>query len=210
MTDDIELKDLAKAATLDGVAIASAVAAAPPSAKAAFVSKAVQPALRRLEARILKHEDKRELLKAVAVCFAMEVPVPSWLSEAFLDAYHSVPRSWDDVFGRPTPRRKSSNAERRYKKIRFKLYNNVEERHARGQPKDNELFAAVGKDFGISRATAARCYEKFLKEFKGKNLQHPYLQHIVGMLAPAQTAPLCAPSKSSKRMKGRRRIAGRS
>jgi hypothetical protein len=204
MIDDIELEKFAKAASMDGAAIASAVLAALPTEKADFVDKTVQPALERLKAR-LGDGDKRALLQAMAICFGVEIAVPSWLSEAFLEAYYSVPKAWNDVFDRPIPKGKGTEAARRHRKIRFKLYNSVEERHARGEAKDNELFAAVGRDFGISRSAAYRHYEKFCDEFKGRDLQHPYLKSVVRSLSPDQTAPINDPPGPVKRSRRGRR-----
>jgi hypothetical protein len=203
----LALKDFAKAASMDGAAIAAAVAMTPRTEKADFVGKMIQPALERLKAR-LHAGDKRGLLEALAICFAVETPVPSWLTEAFLGAYHSVPKTWDDVFGRPRPKGHSVAKARRNKEIRFKLYCRVEERHARGEAKDNELFADIGKEFRISRATAQRYYRQFCEAFEGKEFQHPYLQSVVESLVPRQTAPIADPSESPKKwQRGKRLVA---
>jgi hypothetical protein len=203
----LTLKDFAKAGSMDGTAIAAAVDAvadmAPVTEKTDFIRKMIEPALERLKAR-LDARDKRALLEALDVCFAVDIPVPSWLREAFSGAYHSVPKTWDDAFGRPVPKGKGTGKTRRFKEIRYKLYVSIEERHARGEAKDNELFKAVGNDFGISRATAARNYRQFCKDFEGKDFQHPFLQRIVRRLVSEQT-PIVDPSPPAKGRKKRRR-----
>jgi hypothetical protein len=204
----LTLKDFAKAASMDEAAIAAAVAAvadmAPVTEKADFIRKMIEPALERLKAR-LDARDKRALLEALDVCFAVDIPVPSWLREAFSGAYHSVPKTWDDPFGRPVPKGKGTGKTRRFKEIRYKLYVSIEERHAQGKAKDNELFRAVGNDFNISRPTAERYYRRFCKDFEGKDFQHPFLQRIVRRLVSEQTAPIVDPSPSAKSRKKRRR-----
>jgi hypothetical protein len=41
------------------------------------------------------------LLNVVSAHIKMNEPLPAWASTAFLEAFESDPKSWDDVFGRP-------------------------------------------------------------------------------------------------------------
>ena len=45
--------------------------------------------------------EKRALIRTIVTCSQFNVKLPAWAREAIVEAYISLPESWDDVFGRP-------------------------------------------------------------------------------------------------------------
>jgi hypothetical protein len=117
----------------------------------------VAPDLKDLEARFFAG-DKRALFEALVICIGWAIHLPLWVEDEFLAAIHSLPKSWDDVFGRPLPKGTSTKKARLWREIQLPLYLRVRELHARGDPIDDDLFERVGKKFEISGSTAKRIY----------------------------------------------------
>jgi hypothetical protein len=69
--------------------------------------------------------NKESLLRALFQCLLMKRPPPEWLRAAFVDVYETATgygnRSWDEVFGKPTPKGTNLKKERRNMKLRFPL-----------------------------------------------------------------------------------------
>ena len=63
--------------------------------------------------------DKRALIRTIVTCSQFNVKLPAWARKAIVEAYISLPKSWDDVFGRPVQvaKGKSVEAERRRRRI---------------------------------------------------------------------------------------------
>ena len=54
---------------------------------------------------------KDELLGCLVTCMLFDVPIPRWLRSEFVKAHLAVmtfEKSWNDVFGRPLPKRKAA------------------------------------------------------------------------------------------------------
>jgi len=52
--------------------------------------------------------DKRALIRTIVTCSQFNVKLPAWARKAIVEAYLSIPKSWDDVFGRPIAKGKNS------------------------------------------------------------------------------------------------------
>jgi hypothetical protein len=123
-----------------------------------FDKRMVAPALDEREMRF-KAGDKRALLEAMAICSEMGRPFPDWVREAFLIAFHSIPKSWDKVFDRPLLKGAWASKARMWRKIQSALYLRVKEMRAQDVPIDDEqMFAPVAEEFHVSAATAKRMY----------------------------------------------------
>jgi hypothetical protein len=105
--------------------------------------------------RLFHNGDKHVLLSVIAQCVLLKLPVPDWARSAFLDAWVSQPKSWDDVFGRPLPKGKSSTIARKHDEKEDGIVVDVGTAKA---PIDEDLFKKVGKKYNISGATAKRIY----------------------------------------------------
>jgi len=151
------------------------------------VRSEVDPNWRAAE-RKFRDGDKTELLQVMNLCVSLRMPFPGWVRIAFLTATSSLPRSWDDVFGRPLPKGKNPNKERLWIRVQVPLYLRVQELHARGKPIDEDMFKVVGKELGISGGTANRIY------YEGIN-------HGYGMLVGADPERQRSKSGAAKRKK---------
>jgi hypothetical protein len=81
------------------------------------------------------------------------VKLPAWARKAIVEAYISLPKSWDDVFGRPVAKGRNVRAQRRRQKIAMHVIRRVRELHAQGESIGPALFRKVGKEFGVSAGT---------------------------------------------------------
>lgn len=109
--------------------------------------------------------DKTQILKCLSSCLYYDRPIPPWLKQAFQNAYRAKSaytiKSWDEVFGRPIKLKKGARLEterRNRSEISSDIYKRVVERHGAGEPIDKELFASVGKDFGVGGTIASQLY----------------------------------------------------
>jgi hypothetical protein len=102
------------------------------------------------------------------------VKLPAWAREAIVEAYLSIPKSWDDVFGRPVAvaKGKSVEAERRRRRIGTAVIRRVRELNSQREPKREPigpaLFRKVGKEFGVSGGIVSKIYydEEMMGTFK--------------------------------------------
>jgi hypothetical protein len=101
---------------------------------------------------------KAALFETMYFCIGADAPLPVWAKVAFLEAYDSKPRSWDEAFGRPVPKGKSAAKARKLGAIELKLWFRVREMHKAGVPIDDGMFEKVGKEFKVSLADAKRIY----------------------------------------------------
>ena len=107
--------------------------------------------------------EKRALIRTIVTCSRFNVKLPAWVREAIVEAYISLPKSWDDVFGRPVEvaKGKSGAAERRRRRIGVAVIRRVKELNSKGtkrMPIGPALFRKVGKEFGVSGGTVRDIY----------------------------------------------------
>lgn len=114
----------------------------------------------------LAKEDKFYLMKAIAVCSRLGLPLPKWIRESFLDAFSRVSlgninkNSWDEVLGTPHPKGKHMGALREFVECTPKIYNEInslKNKHA-GLATDEYLFEQVGRKYGIGKTKASDLY----------------------------------------------------
>jgi hypothetical protein len=111
--------------------------------------------------------EKQALIRTIATCSQFNVKLPAWAREAVVEAYISLPKSWDDVFGRPVvvDKGKSVEAERRRRRIGVAVIRRVKELNSQREPIGPALFRKVGKEFGASGGIISKIYyDKELKE----------------------------------------------
>jgi hypothetical protein len=106
--------------------------------------------------------DKSEILYCLNWCIMNRDPIPDWLARALKAAYtaasaHEI-KSWDEVFGKPLKKGKQLATERHKAKVAWSLFWRVEELHGAGKSIDKDLFATVGKEFGVGGTVAAELY----------------------------------------------------
>jgi hypothetical protein len=111
--------------------------------------------------------DKRFLLIGLFWFIFQNPSVPDWLEEAFVDAFEKGRgyeiKSWDEVFGKPQKKGANLDSRRHKYKKRWEIFHRVRLRNKAGEPIGKELFAAVGKEFGVSGTTAEELYYKVRK-----------------------------------------------
>ena len=118
--------------------------------------------------------DKRALIRTIVACSHFNVKLPAWARKAIVEAYISLPKSWDDVFGRPiaVAKGKSVEAERRRRRIGTAVIRRVRELNSQREPKREPigpaLFRKVGKEFGVSGGIVSKIYydEEIVGTFK--------------------------------------------
>ncbi len=116
---------------------------------------------------------KRVLIDAIAVCADAGLPLPPWVSEAFLNAYKSFPGSWDEMFDSPIPKANTAGylkslsgtvkKVRKWQKNQLPVFRRVRELLAEGaktgdKRSEESVFKTVGKEFGVSGSTAKTMY----------------------------------------------------
>src|SRR4029079_17474003 len=97
------------------------------------VAVMAEQGLLKLEAAF-KKGDKAALLRALNMCLAVKMEVPEWACMAFLDAFHSHPKTWDDVFGRPLQKGAQPAKLRKYKSLGPPLVSYARELMTLGEP----------------------------------------------------------------------------
>jgi hypothetical protein len=113
--------------------------------------------------RQFKGGRKRAVLDVllICVCSVPQKPVPVWANRALAKAIHDVAMakaaSWDQVFGKPHPRRKIPQL-RKQRAIQWKVFERVMELR-RKKPKPRDIFQIVADEFKIGRDAAKRHFE---------------------------------------------------
>ena len=108
--------------------------------------------------------EKQALIRTIVTCSHFNVKLPAWARKAIVEAYISLPKSWDDVFGRPiaVAKGKSVEAERRRRRIGTAVIRRVRELNSQREPKREPigpaLFRKVGKEFGVSGGIVSKIY----------------------------------------------------
>jgi hypothetical protein len=107
-----------------------------------------------LERSYREGNNKSALIDVIALAWLGGVEVPAWAREAVVTAYFlNTPNSWDDLFGTPFRKGAKTTLLRKLDRIRLKVFRRVKELNAQGEPIGDELFAKVGKEFGVSGQT---------------------------------------------------------
>ena len=126
--------------------------------------------------------DRGALLEALGQCAEQDLPMPDWLARAYLRAYregiHYKVRSWDDVFGSPSPKGKNLELARVRRTQIFEVYTCVRGILDR-EPNtaiDQGLFERVGKELGISWSTVKNLY--YAKDAPRAAELHPFVQAL--------------------------------
>jgi len=105
--------------------------------------------------------DRMALAHAIAVCLKLGRAPPKWAADAYVAGYLDVMNyradSWDHVFGPTTPKGKHVAVLRKQRRISFKVWSEVQQRHEAGAPLDDQLYEAVGQENGIGK-TAVKEY----------------------------------------------------
>lgn len=115
--------------------------------------------------------NERALMLAIRNCAEYGVPLPEWVSAAYIKAYDAVSgaavKSWDDVFGAPYPKGTQLAALRKRRRLRFAVRSAVAEilREHPQTPIDEALFERVGERFNIGKTLASDLY--YMKGFPG-------------------------------------------
>lgn len=118
---------------------------------------------------IYKAGNDGAIIEALFVCSLNSLPIPRWCEMAYLKAYRKVRQfragSWDDVFGRPNKEGSHLAAKKDEREKGFKVYLRVREikRKRNPPPIDENFFAEIGKEFGISGSLANKYYYSWRK-----------------------------------------------
>ena len=118
--------------------------------------------------KLYEQGDKDQILYWLSFCIKNHRPIPDWLEQAFLKAYHAGRmfeiKSWDDVFGKPLKKGKRLATERRNMKLTRLIFERVCDLQKAGKPIDQELFAAVGKELSVSGSVVRDLYYALMHE----------------------------------------------
>src|SRR5690606_15978690 len=121
-------------------------------------------AVERLEDERKKFEqgDKMALLAAIRTCANHDLPLPRWVSRAFVVAYdrvlHCKVGSWDDAFGRPYPKGSHLSALRKRRLYTMPVRMAVTRASESGRPIDETLFEEIGQQFGLGKTLTMELY----------------------------------------------------
>lgn len=104
---------------------------------------------------------RRALLSAIRLCAQYKLPLPDWVSDAFIEAHNLVNScrsiSWDEAFGKPYPGRQL-DALRKRRLHAFPLYFQAVQLHRAGASIGPGLFEALGNLHGVSKTRASNWY----------------------------------------------------
>jgi hypothetical protein len=107
---------------------------------------------------------KAAILEALHLCTLNDLPIPRWCAMGYLAAFRKVvhyrAKSWDDVFGRPHPKRMQLEAKRRRREKGPAVYNRITDikKMDPDTPIDAGLFESVGKEFGLCKTLTEEYY----------------------------------------------------
>lgn len=111
--------------------------------------------------RDFKAGDLGAMLDAISACANGGWVMPDWLADAFEHAHSAVrngeKRSWDDVFGKPHKKGARLRSLQQDRSLSYRVCRAVIIQ-GREQPIDDELFSAVGKQFGIGATKVKKYY----------------------------------------------------
>ncbi|MBK8993994.1 MAG: hypothetical protein IPM40_21230 [Gammaproteobacteria bacterium] len=106
--------------------------------------------------------DRMALMGAMRICANHDLPMPLWVSRAFISAYDQVlnckAKSWDTVFGNPYPKGEHLSARRKKRTKAPAVWVAINRAHKQGRAIDESLFTEVGKKLGLGKTLAAEYY----------------------------------------------------
>jgi hypothetical protein len=112
-----------------------------------------------------RNKDDDNILYDLYACFLGDLPVPPRVAQAFVRQFQKGNegdiRSWDEVFGKPTPPGLRKKIERRTAQGRL-VADAVERLKAEGGSLNEEAFEAIGRATGVGGKTK-------VKELLGEN-----------------------------------------
>jgi hypothetical protein len=113
---------------------------------------------------LYKNGKRQMIIEALFVCALNSLPLPRWCEMAFLKSYREVrqykAKSWDDVFGRPHPKKAHLGAKRQEREKSYLVYNRIRQ-IKKNDPSvaiDGHLFKTVGAELGIGGKTLTEEY----------------------------------------------------
>lgn len=110
--------------------------------------------------------DRYALMTAIRICANHDLPLPGWVSKAFIHAYDTVTnarsKSWNEVFGSPYPKGTNLNALKKKRELRFAVHGTIIGivKTAPDTPIDSHLFEKVGSKFNIGKTLAEEYYRE--------------------------------------------------
>jgi hypothetical protein len=108
--------------------------------------------------------DSFALLQAMRKCANHDLLMPDWVAQNYIDRFDRVLScklaSWDEAFGKPSPKGVHISDMRQRRNLRFKVYLRIREiRHAdKSIAIDDHLFGSVGAEFGIKKTLCNKLY----------------------------------------------------
>lgn len=111
-------------------------------------------------------EDKFCLHMAVALCSYHGLPMPEWVSKAFLSGFYKITlaqvgNSWDAAFGRPYREGSKMPRLEEQRRLKFSIYDEVVRLGAKHPDlaKNSYLYDKLAKKFGIGKDVVASLYK---------------------------------------------------
>jgi hypothetical protein len=105
-----------------------------------------------------RHGSKSALLFTMYAHLNHGRPIPKWAQAAFIRAYLSCPKSWDEVFGCPVEKGKSAGAKWRKQKNTLPVVLAIRSLHAKGKAINEDLFSEAANGLSLSAADVRRLY----------------------------------------------------
>lgn len=118
-----------------------------------------------------KDGDRGAILESLYLCTLNDLPIPSWVTlaylKAFRDVYHYRAKSWDDVFGQPHAKGTHLEAKKEEWEKSLRVYQRIKKIKQKNPdtPIDGHLFETVGKEFGTGGKTKT---EQWYYKWKNK------------------------------------------
>src|SRR5262249_36768934 len=106
--------------------------------------------------------DRSALLDAI---YVLGVILPAWVREGFAEAWWTrycqyKVKTLDEAFGIKRPQGQHLKAARKRELLRPQIIFEVYRRHGKGAAPDQQTFAAVGRDVGISGGEASKIFSE--------------------------------------------------
>jgi len=114
--------------------------------------------------KLFESGDVFQLMHAIRICANHDMPLPEWVSRAYISAYDRVvsaqAKTWGDVFGQPYPKGIHLNAVKKRRNLIPAVWVAVRSilDMEPGTPIDGMLFERVGKKLNIGKSQAAEFY----------------------------------------------------
>lgn len=106
--------------------------------------------------------DRVALFSALRTCAKHNIPMPEWVSRAFISGYDKVINgdvaSWDEAFGAPYPKGVHLSRIRQARLKRSAVWMEVAEERKLGSSINRELFERVGKKLGLGKTRAEELF----------------------------------------------------